>query len=139
MRAFVLGILLAASCGGPVSPADATPGSVVGAWAVTWTCVDGCQYDGVAPLRFDDRLDVTQVADGDDAAWSSTTCADCAATDHGSDDDSCLHVAAGDHAGVAHESYTLCAAGGQISGDVTWSGYPGFPAPRTWHAIGNPR
>lgn len=117
---------------------DAAPqlDGLYGTWHLTWTCLDNCGAGAVAPLRYDDLLEV-----GGDGTlhFHSTTCSDvsCAADHYATISGDCAIVAAGEDFTVARSAYELCLIGaGAIRGEMSWSGYPGPPAPRTWEVRG---
>jgi hypothetical protein len=138
----VLSVLLALSaCGGDsVAPDAPPPGSPLGAWTVQWTCIIGCHPSGAVPLQYDDRVEVLSGVDagGEDVRWFSEGCADCTIVDHGTLAGDCIAVASGEHDGVKHEPYTVCGTADGVEATITWTGYPGWPDPRTWKAQGKP-
>lgn len=121
----------------PVGP-DAMPTPIVGSWRIDWECLD-CLPGAINPLQYDDRLGVAELDGALVLSYRSSTCADetCAAEHLGATASECGLVEAGDDFGVDRGSYILCAIGGELRADITWSGYPGPAAPRTWRLSGH--
>ena len=117
----------------PPTPGQATTsGSVLGAWNLTWTCVEGCV--GNRPgLTYARQLAVT----ANDLAFSSTTCVRCELS-HGATPSipGCVDVAAGaDWGAQCRFSYRLCERSGTIEAMITWK-EPGLSAQR-WRLLGS--
>ena len=116
----------------PATPTQATTGgSVLGAWNLTWSCVEGCV--GNRPgLTYARQVDITAAA----LAFSSTTCAKCLLT-HGATPSiaGCVDVAAGADWDVqCRFSYRLCERSDTVEASITWK-EPGLNAQK-WRLLG---
>lgn len=139
MRMALALVSLLAACGDNelhVDDVDAgPPPSALGRWDLEWECVDGCAQGNVNPLRYTTDLEV----DGLTALYTSDVCGDCEREHAGdlTDDETCF-VSSGDATRPQCGSYSLCAVSNEtLVGELTFSGYPGPPEPRTWRVTGS--
>ena len=108
-------------------------GPIDGPWRIAWTCPD-CAIGAYNPLSHTQSLTV----DGNVVRYESDECIECGAEHIGVRAGECLEVPAGVDFGVARSAYAICPSTtsfGSIEADITWSGYPGPPEPRTAHMV----
>jgi hypothetical protein len=132
-------LLALAACGDNelhVDNVDAgPPPSVLGRWAVEWECVGGCLQGNVNPLRYTTHVEVGELS----ALFTSEVCGDCDRQHTGwmESEETCFvsNGSAAERPSCA--AYSLCAVSyDTMDGELTFSGYPGPPEPRTWRVSG---
>jgi hypothetical protein len=120
-----------------VSPAEKPPeatGTIAsGVFAITWTAVHG-EIGNINPLITTDRLTIDAAAGT--ARYDNPSCPECLATHTGALDDGCLRFARGNDGATTRDEYLLCATSTGVIATITWCGFPGPPAPRTWRVTG---
>jgi hypothetical protein len=118
-----------------VKPTGATGTLASGVYPIAWTPIKG-ELGNLNPLVGTDRLTV-DVAAGT-ARYDHAGCVDCVGTHTGTMVDGCLLVPRGSDGSATRDEYLLCASDTGVIADLTWCGYPGPPAPRTWKVSGPP-
>lgn len=117
----------------PTPTQPTTGGAVIGGWALTWSCANGCI--GNRPgLTYAHHADITI----DAIAYSSSGCPRCTLTHAAAPSIAgCVDVEAGaDWDAQCRFSYRLCERSGTIEALVTWK-EPGLDE-QTWKVVGVP-
>ena len=120
--------------GAPAKPPGASGQLASGVYTIAWTPVLG-DFDNVNPLLGTDRLTVDMSSGG--ARYDSDTCVECVGDHHGAPQDGCLLVDAGQDGTASRDPYWICATADGVIADLSWCGFPGPPALRTWRATGH--